>query len=143
MSTGSDFVRGALRKLGVRSAESPIEAFEMSDGIEVMNDMLSEWEPRTKFGFTPIADSADEVRVPRESHDAIKSNLAIRLAPDYSKPISDSLAASAIAGMENVLIGTVNIGDVKYPDTLPVGSGNECTDYEDQRFFPNNEQENF
>jgi hypothetical protein len=143
MATGGDFVRGALRKLGVRNSESPIESFEMQDGVEVFNDMMSELEPVLKLGFSPIANEAATVRVPRGTHDALKYQLALRLAPDYSKPITPELAAGASGSMENLLNNNVFIGDVKFPDSLPIGSGNGCPEYEDQRFFPENEAENF
>jgi hypothetical protein len=143
MATGADMVYGALRKLGVRTAESPIEDFEMSDGIETLNDMLSEWDGRgIKLGFTPIDNSSDTIRVPRMAHDCIKSNLAIRLAPDYEKPVSAELAATAVSGTDSLLISTVHL-EVDYPDTLPKGTGNYTEDFEDERFFDGSGSQNF
>ena len=143
MATGRDFVEGALKRIGVVSAESSIQAVDLQDGLEVFNDMMSELEPTLKFGFETIADAGDTVRVPRGAHAAIKSNLAVRLAADYGKQVNPALVAESVASMENLLRSIVFIGDVKFPDTLPLGSGNQCTTFEDQRFFPENQEENF
>lgn len=145
MATGSDIVNGALRKLGVNPSDSAITGQEMLDGIESMNDMLIEWENSgLVLGFSPIADPADTIRVPRGTENAIKANLAGRLASDYSKQISVALAGEIAASSDNMLRIISKPVDVEYPDTLPSGSGNQCFDTElDRRFFPLNNDENF
>jgi hypothetical protein len=143
MATGADIVNGALRKLGVKPSDSAITGQEMLDGIESMNDMLIEWENSgIVMGFAPIADSADTVRVPRGTESTIKAALAGRLASDYSKQPSASLLGEISASFDNMLRITQKPLNVEFPDTLPSGSGNECTDT-DTRFFPINNEENF
>jgi len=145
MATGADIVNGALRKLGVNPSDSTITGQEMLDGIESLNDMLIEWENSgLVLGFAPIADSADTVRVPRGTENAIKANLAGRMASDYSKQLSAALVAEISASSDNMLRIISKPVDVEYPDTLPYGSGNQC--YNDtiyRRFFPVNDEENF
>lgn len=143
MATGSDIVNGALRKLGVNPSDSAITGQEMLDGIESMNDMLIEWENSgIVLGFAPIADSADTVRIPRGTENAVKANLAGRMASDYSKQIQPALAAEIGASSDNMLRIIQGAPDVDYPDNLPRGSGNECWS-EDKRFFPEVEEDNF
>jgi len=146
MATGADMVNGALRKLGINPSDSAIEGQEMLDGIESLNDMLIEWENSgIVLGFAPIADSADTVRVPRGTENAIKANLAGRMASDYSKQLSPALVAEIGASTDNMLRIISKPLDVEFPDTLPLGSGNQCSDdtYWDQRFFNTNNKENF
>jgi len=139
-------VNGAFRKLGINPSDSAIEGQEMLAGIETMNDMLSEWEASgIVLGFSPIADSADTVRVPRSTENAIKANLAGRMASDYSKQLSPALVAEISASTDNMLRIISKPLEVEFPDTLPLGSGNHCADntYWDQRFFNANNKENF
>ena len=145
MASGADIVNGALRKLGVNPSDSAITGQEMLDGIESLNDMLIEWENSgIVLGFAPIADSANTIRVPRGTEGAIKANLAGRLASDYSKQISPALAAEISASTDNMLRIITKPLDVEFPDTLPLGAGNQCIDIsEDQRYFPANNEENF
>lgn len=143
MATGSDIVNGALRKLGVNPSDSAITGQEMLDGIESLNDMLTEWENSgIVLGFAPIADSADTVRVPRGTEAAIKASLAGRIASDYSKHPSVALMGEISASFDNMLRVIAKPLDVEYPDTLPTGSGNQCYD-DDETFFPQNNSENF
>ena len=145
MASGADIVNGALRKLGVNPSDSAITGQEMLDGIESLNDMLLEWENSgIVLGFAAIADSADILRVPRGTENAIKANLAGRLASDYSKQISLALSSEISASSENMLRIISRPLDVDFPDTLPLGNGNQCIDInEDRRFFPVNKEENF
>ena len=95
MASGADIVTSALRKLGVKTADDTITGQEMIDGIEVLNDMLIGWENSgIRLGFSPIADSADIVRVPRGTEAGIKYNLAGFLAAEYGKQVSLTLAAA-------------------------------------------------
>ena len=145
MATAGSFITRALQKIGVRTSESPIEASEMQDGLDALNDMLISWEMSgLMLGFEPVADKDDEVRVPRFAHAAIKAELAVILGPEYSKPANPVLLAEAQGRKDELMTAVIKIGNVEYPDTLPVGSGNTCSGFvTDRRFFPANEQENF
>lgn len=145
MASGLDMVIGALRKLNIKPSDSSVTGQEMLDGIEVLNDMLIEWENSgILLGFSPIADPADTVRVPRGTESAIKSNLAAKIAPEYAKQISVALAADIDISTSNMLRLISKPIEVEFPDTLPLGAGNQCIDInEDQRFFPVNKEENF
>jgi hypothetical protein len=144
MATARSFITRALQKAKIRTAETPIEPNEMQDGLDALNDMLISWEQVMSLGFTPVADIDIEVRVPRSAHAAIKSELAIILGAEYSMPPDPVLIAEAKARKDELMIAVVSIGDVAFPDTLPVGSGNNRRGYvNDYRFFPENEQDNF
>ncbi len=144
MATGADIVTAALRKLGIRTAESPLTASELADGLSEMNDMLAKWEGKgINFGFDPISSAADTVEAPGSAIAAIKSNLSIRLAPDYSRIVSQTLKDQAEKDYNDLLTSEYGPNTVEFPDTLPLGSGNTCVELHDQQFFPKNSKENF
>ena len=144
MATAASFITRALQKAKVRTAETPIEANEMQDGLDALNDMLISWEQSLQLGFSPVADKDDEVRVPRFAHAAIKAELAVILGAEYDAPIDQVLIAEAKTRKDELMVAVITIGDVAFPDTLPTGSGNGCSGFViDRRFFPANEQDNF
>ena len=92
MATASDIITRALTKIGAVAAESPPTAAEMADGLDLLNDMLSEWEESgPQLGFVPVQSVADDVRVPRGAVGAVKAALAVRMAPEYNKQVSQAL----------------------------------------------------
>jgi hypothetical protein len=144
MATAGSFITRALQKAKIQTAETPIEANEMQDGLDTLNDMLISWEQVFQLGFSPVADKDDEIRVPRFAHAAIKAELALILGSEYDTPPDPVLIAEAKMRKDELMVAVITIGDVEFPDTLPVGSGNSCSFYTtDRRFFPTNEQDNF
>lgn len=143
MATAREYVYRALAKLGVKSAETTIEASELNDGIETLNDMMTELEGSgILLGYVAVNSGDDEVRIPREAQGAIKANLAVRLASDYSRPVTAELAAEVKASTNNLLRSTVKLDNVAYPSTLPMGSGNRCYE-DDENFFTEESKVNF
>lgn len=143
MTTALQIVNSAAEKIGVKTAEIPLEADDYRVIFEEMNDMLSEWaDSNITPTFSDVTNSTDTVDVPRDAIGAVKSMLAVRIAPIFQKTISPGLATSASVAYNRLLASSVYIGPVAYPDTMPMGSGNEQCDNDD-RFFPENKVENF
>lgn len=143
MTTVLQIVNAAAERIGVKTAEIPLEAADYQVILEELNDMLSEWaDSNITPTFTEVSNSTDTVNIERDAVGAVKANLAVRLAPIFLRPVTMELANSAMTTYNRLLASTVFIGEVAYPDTLPVGSGNECWEY-DQRFFNENKIENF
>ena len=144
MATAREYIYRSLAKLGVKAAETTIEASELNDGIETLNDMMTELEGSgILLGYVAVNSGDDEVTVPREVQGAIKANLAVRLASDYSRPVTAELAAEVKASTNNLLRSIVNLDNVAYPSTLPTGSGNRCYEDEDDTFFEEQSRTNF
>ena len=140
MATASDIIKGALRKLGVRESESAISDSEMADGLEDLNDLGS-----SKKLFSPVANTSDTIRVPRELEGALKLVLAEKLLPDYSDvqltPVLQKSFADAWNDIWRITNGTI---EVNFPNTLPLGSGNDDSYYLwDDIFFRESESLNF
>ena len=140
-----EVVQDALEDLGVKTAEIPLTNDELQSGIRRVNDMLLEW---SDLGLTPgyneSLNGSDVLNVDRNAISAIKSNAAIRLAPSFQKPLTQALVIVAKETRDALETSSVFIGDVAFPDTLPIGSGNECSDFYDEvRFFNENPKVNF
>lgn len=145
MATGEEFVRRALIKAGIRTAESPLSSDEIQDGLEQFNDMMSAIEPSLQLGFVPLENATDTVTIPREANAYVKAVLAIYFTSEYGRVASPVLTAEASNMYDALLTAIVTIPDVGYPSTLPLGSGNVNSDLDvfDARFFPADKQSNF
>lgn len=125
MATALDIITGGFILLGIRTAESPLEANEAQDGLNSLNDMLNEWNlENIDIGFETVDDIDDEVFIDTGTEGAIKANLAVYMAPEYGRIVSDALAFRAKTG-KKIVRGSLNLRPLDFPDTLPVGSGNE------------------
>jgi hypothetical protein len=145
MTTAIQIVDSAAQKLGVKTAETALEAEDSQVIFDEMNDMLSDW---SDSGLTPafveVFDLGDDVQIDRNAVGAVKSNLALRCAPIFSRSVPQSLALDADTTRTRLLASVVKIGTVAFPDTLPRGSGNGCSDtFVNDRFFAQNKTENF
>jgi len=145
MATLREIVQDAFEEIGVKKAEVELESDELQSGIRRCNDLLTSWDAIGYIiGYNVVTDPDVVLELEPAAISAVKYNLAARLAPSYQKQVTQELAA--IAGDTfNILINqNIFIGDVAYPDSLPLGSGNTgCNTETDRRFFNNNQDENF
>jgi hypothetical protein len=92
--TGTAIVEAALRKLRIKASNTPLTGDELSDGIECLNDMLTEWKyDGVDLGVSSVTTGATDL--PDWSLSGVKNGLAIRLGTEYGVAISDSLSLSA------------------------------------------------
>ena len=145
MTTMREIVQDAFEEIGAKTAEVALTSDELQSGIRRCNDMLLEWSDiGIIVGYNEVLNGDDDINVERNAVAAVKYNLAIRLAPSYQKIVGSALAAIASGTMDVLLATNSDLSNIAYPDTLPLGSGNSCSDYDtDQRFFPSNERKNF
>lgn len=138
-------VEDAFEEIGVKTAEVELTGDELQSGIRRCNDMLLEWDDiGVIVGYSEVLNGDDTVNVERNAIGAVKYNLAIRLAPSFQKPITAALATVAGSTLDVLLASNTDLSNIAYPDTLPLGSGNQCGSNDtNQRFFPNNKMDNF
>ena len=145
MTTAQQIIDGAAVKATIKTAELDLEAFEAQQILDDMNDMLVEW---ADIGLTPtfseVTNLTDTVDIDRNAVGAVKDALSIRIAPSFSKPITQGMVLNANASRSRLEASQIFIGEVAYPDTLPTGSGNDCSETSiDRRFFTQNTKDNF
>lgn len=148
MATVLDVVTGALKLLEVRPAESPVTAAEAEDGLEALNDMMNEWNiDGINIGYESLDSTDEELHVDLGSIGAMKANLAIYIAPEYGRIVSPDLSDRARVS-KKALRNAIPLNSSQYPDTLPIGSGNEDNNWtsdgdrpgtlRSSRFYPSN-----
>jgi len=140
MATASDIATAAIRKLGVRNSESTIEDFEMADALDALNDIGS-----NHLWFSPVTDSSTDLRIPRQAVGPLKSILAQKLMPEYTNvQLTKQLQDDFDSGWEDMRRITNGSLNVKFPNTVPIGSGNQdCNNYLLENEFFNDSSTNF
>ena len=145
MATMKEVVGDAFEEIGVKKAEIELTDDELQSGIRRCNDLLASWDAIGYIvGYNPVFNGDDVLELEPSAISAAKYNLATRLAPSYQKQVTIELATIASDSFNILINQNIFIGEVAYPDTLPLGSGNRrCNNDTDARFFNGNDKENF
>lgn len=146
MSTARRIIERAFSKAGIRASESPLEASEMADGLDTLNDLLKAYNGTGLLkGVAPVSNVDDDLLEPDESTWMLKANLAIMLAGEYRIPVTQGMAADAMLSKSAWISSSTNLSNIEYPSTLPLGSGNQDSFRSgiDESFFPETDKTNF
>ena len=143
MITALKIIERAFAKCGIRAAETPLQASEVADGLDILNDLIASWgATATLKGVDPVKNATDNVNAPRHSWRALKANLAIEIATEYGIEVSQGLAFNASNSLSEMVKAEIDLRNINFPSTLPMGSGNYFgSGYDD--FFPEDQAENF
>ena len=116
---------------------------ELKDALEILDSMMAEWNVQgIRVGYpigTIDTSSLDtKVGVPDSAIGAIRTNLAILLAPSYGKIPAREIKVAAKKGYGTLQMRALsqNMPNKQYPSTLPIGSGNRRYNNRNQNFFP-------
>ena len=145
MITMRELVQDSFEEIGVKKAEVDLTDDELQSGIRRANDLLVSWDAIGYIvGYNPVFNGDYTLELEPAAISAVKYNLATRLAPSYHKQVTIELATIASDSFNILINQNIFIGEVAYPDTLPLGSGNRgCNSDTDARFFNGNDKENF
>lgn len=138
MSTGTFLIEGALKKIQVVSVAVPSSPEQITDGLIELNSMLNLWLSwGIMMKWTPITVPGGDLNEPIDATNAIITNLAIKLAPSYSKPVSQDLKNNARIELDMIksLYQEVFIPDKVVSSTLPLGAGNS-KGVDSRTYFP-------
>lgn len=103
-TTALDVIKAALRKLRVLPSGGTPTAAETADCLDALNDMLSSWAI-SGIDLAPVTlASGDSIDVPDDHLEALKANLALRIADDFGAQITPTLVAQA-AQSHSALLG--------------------------------------
>ena len=120
----SEMIASVLRILSVLSDADAPTAEQVAQHIEDMNDMMAEWEAYgITLGYQPVQSGTDDITVQDWAVRAVKYNLALQLAPQYSDANLAVIGAMAEASKKLVTkkcVLTV-IDSVYDVDTVNVG----------------------
>ena len=147
LNTKNDLVIAALRKLGIASDATltDVEPQSNEDAFVDLELMMAEWLGDGKgidvgYNFAVDEDSSDEHGMELYAVNAVITNLACRMAPDYGREASAKLAMTARYGKELLVKVTAaqraKNASGRYPSRMPIGSGNRCATRNGWNFFP-------
>lgn len=145
--TKAEIINGAFSKLkisGITVDPSP-EDNELALGV--MESMMHEYSARNRclgYNFEDFPDTGSKHNIPSQYWDAVKSVLAVRLAPDFGKGDSAQINPVLLkmsAGAESMIFsGAATPRQTQYPSRQPIGSGNTDRFNHIRRFYPSVEQ---
>lgn len=137
MEKANTLIVDSLQELLIQASEAPIEADEAQTAIRYLNRMMARLDSQgISLGYTQISDLGDDITVPDGAVEGIIKNLAVMLAPQYDKPVSQALIEGARAGLDAMRKLSITILPTSYGDTLPLGSGNEGDGFVTSHFYP-------
>jgi hypothetical protein len=102
-----------------------------------MNLMMAEFAADgINLGYTEVSDLGDDVTIPDGAVMGMIKNLAVYMAAQFGVNIPVDLAVLAKSGKNTMRNISVKVIPSRYPDTLPIGSGNEDDTYQSSHFYP-------
>jgi hypothetical protein len=114
-------VTRALRMLAVLAVDEPPQAYQVEDGLDLLNAMLFGWKAEgLDYEHAEIGPN-DEPDVDESLHLGICYLLAMRLADEYSKPIPAMVAmeANRWTSMIWAAIGLAPVAEIEIAAFLP------------------------
>ena len=138
MEQAGDIVKDALTEITVLGAEAPVEPTDAQGAIRYMNRMMAALDAKgVDLGYTEVTTFGDDVTVPAGAYEGMVALLAVKLWTQYSdgQPPPPVLVASVIDGLNTMRVLAVTVGATEFPNTLPIGSGNEGDTTFDEHFY--------
>lgn len=139
--TKRQLVNQAFDIIGMSSYAYDLQPEQLQSAMRQLDAMMATWYNRgVQLGY-PIptspedADLDTESNVPDRANEAIYTNLAIRIAPNYGKQVMRELKQAAFYAYQGVLSIASLPNEMQYPETLPKGSGNKPYRWREE-FFP-------
>lgn len=127
--TKRQFITGALDEIGIASYEFELTAEQEQSALRRLDSMMADWNARgIRVGYplpsSPEASDLDaETEVPDRCNEAIITNLAVRLGPQYGKQVSPDTKSTAKRAY-NLLL-TVLPMEQALPSNMPAGAGSK------------------
>ena len=133
--TKREYVTAALEELGMASYVFDLQADQIAAAVRKLDSMMAEWNGRgIRLGYPlPLSPGDTDIDAdsgtPDSAHDAIVTNLAIRLAPSYGKTVAVETKTTARHALNTLMARAAMPQEMQLPSTLPAGAGNKGTTY--------------
>jgi hypothetical protein len=132
MKTKGDIVSSAYTRLRISGLTVNPTPEENALALDRLETMCAELEGRNiclSYSFEDSPDPATLSGVQNQFNNMLESNLAIRLAPDFGKKLSENdslmkLEKQAAQSMSNASARTARVNEVTQPNRRSRGSGN-------------------
>lgn len=137
MAKAAQVIRAILQEILVQASEQDLDSAETNDTIFAMNNFMFELDANgVKLGYTEVTSVTDTITIPGGAVNGLIKNVAMQIAPQFDRPISMTLVEQARKGLKVMSDLGINLGAMQFPDTLPIGSGNEFDDFNFNHFYP-------
>lgn len=144
-----DIIRGAYSQMRISGLTVQPTPEDLEVALMRLENMVAEWGVKNvliDYNFEDIPDPNSLTNVNSGYANALETNLAIRLIPDFNKEVP-AILYNLASGSYSTLSGAValqRLNQVRYPRRQPVGSGNSLRWNRWSRFYrvQNNELPN-
>ncbi len=141
MTTKADIINGAYSQLRISGLTVDPTSEDIRVALRRLESMMGELEYSRNicvgynFEVTPDINSVTNVILPYWP--MMEANLALRLIPDFNKPVPQTLLDQASQTMEaaSAAYASRSVREVQYPDRQPIGSGTQYRYSRFQRFY--------
>lgn len=129
--TKRQFVTAAFEELGLSAYTYDLQPEDYASAGRRLDAMMATWNGKgVRLGY-PLVTNPDnldldvDTAVPDSANEAIITNLAVRIAPQYGKVVSPDTKAAAKAAYDVVLARAARPLEYQLPSTMPAGAGNK------------------
>lgn len=130
MTTKNDVINGAYSQMRISGLTVDPTPEDVSVALERLEDMMAEFAGLknicTDYNFEINPEPESLTNVPQPYWHFMKTNLAVRLIPDFNKAVPQTLLDQATQSLSAASAKSAadNIQQVQYPWRQPRGSGN-------------------
>jgi hypothetical protein len=125
-----ELVSEAYAEIAMHDSVFNIDPDMLATALRRLDAMMATWNAkgiRVGYNLPSLADGSnlqDDSGLPDAAYEAVILNLAIRLAPGVGKAITPATAGAAKQAYDTLLAICAKPGPMRFPSTLPSGSGN-------------------
>lgn len=124
MNTKADLIAGAYSQLRISGLTVNPTGSDLQLALERLENMVEEFDVAIGYNFENVPNASSLHNVKRKYWQALQTNLAVRLIPDFNKEVPEQLQLQANQSLSNLVTDTIVTRQVNYPSRQPVGSGN-------------------
>lgn len=139
MTTAAQLIEAALEDVVSQGADSEFDQQDYKSALFRLNNMMFAWAADgLNLGYTEVENLSSTLTVPAGAIEAMQANLALKLCPQYGVTAGGELVKMAADGKRTISKIGQSLGDMPYPCTLPIGSGNQSISdaWRTSRYYP-------
>lgn len=102
MATALDIINRAARLISVLAEGESLTAQQSEDGLTALNDMVASWEHKGVAIGAPAWALNTTIPLPNNHLKALAYNLAVEIAPEYEKAVSELVMIGATEGLADL-----------------------------------------
>jgi hypothetical protein len=140
--TKRQFIEGAFEEIGMANYVFDLQPEQLQSALRRLDAMMMEWNAQgIRLGY-PIASSPQdsdlsmETGTPDSAWEAVITNLAIRIAPGYGKPVADGTKTIAKNALNTLMQRATFPLEKQLPQTMPIGQGNKPWRWDNPYVYP-------